>query len=574
MSETVTLSEAPTTGIGKLLAENHFFVPTHQRDYRWDQDRVKKLLDDLTEAMDRGDQFYFIGLMVFMRSDERLRVLDGQQRLATTIILFSALRAWFGSAEGDTDTSGRIQTDFIGRSEYGETGTKPRLTLNINNDERFQRFVVDGSPLHEIRRERSSLNRNAPNYDLLTAIINCHERISEIVDESTAVEAAKKYLFRLVKFIRDAVVVVRLTVPSEANAFRVFETLNDRGLELSAVDLIKNHLFGLAHDQSKSMLQLIESRWTQLTHQLTDVKESDFLRVYWTSRYGRTQLDHIFDQVRKRAKTGKDAEDLTIDLLEAAEHYVALDSSDDPTWSPYPKKCREILRSLRVLGSRQVRPVLLSGIKRFSVTEFEKLVWLLEVVVVRWQVIGGRRTGMLEIACAKLAKSIWDGDVASGRQARTALAGVYTSDSDFRNSFISKQGLSNQKAAYLLRMIESEERKRKYQSNAVELEPGQYLTVEHILPKNDPGEEWETEITADPELLDDCSLRLGNNCLLSESRNLKAARKGFSVKKEIYSASDLLTTRKVSQHSEWNRKSIKNHQTWLASRAVGIWKQV
>ena len=572
MPGTVTLSEAPTTGLGKLIKENEFFVPTHQRDYRWDEDRVKKLLDDLTEAIDRGDQFYFIGLMVFMRTGERLRVLDGQQRLATTIVLFSAIRAWFGSVDGGTTTSSMIQSDFIGHSEYGESEIRPRLNLNINNNERFQRYVVNGSPMHEVRKEQASLNKNAPNYDLLTAIVHCHARISEIVSEFEDVETAKEYLFGLVKFIRDAVIVVRLTVPSEANAFRVFETLNDRGLDLSAVDLVKNHVFGLAHDHSTGLLSQVEHRWSQLTHQLTDVKESDFLRVYWTSRYGRTQLDQVFDEVRNRIRTGEDAEQLTLDLLDAADHYVALDSSEDPTWSPFSKKCRQGLSSLRVLGSRQVRPVLLSAIVRFTAPEFEKLVWLLETVLIRWQVIGGRRTGMLEITCARLAHKIWENEIRTGQQARAALESVYTSDSDFRVAFGSKQNLSNQKAAYLLRIIEFEERKRQLGANATELEPGQFLSIEHILPKKDPGPEWEAETAADPNLADDCSTRLGNTCLLTEKRNRRAARKGFDEKKKTYAKSDILTTGQVSRHSEWNRQSIENHQDWLASRAVGIWK--
>ena len=112
--------------------------------------------------------------------------------------------------------------------------------------------------------------------------------------------------------------------------FRVFETLNDRGLDLSAVDLIKNYLFGIAHDASQRFLEKVEGRWSQLTHELNDVSESDFLRVYWTSRYGRTQLDDIFEEVRKKVKTGPQAEKITEDLLEAAGHYTALDASDDP----------------------------------------------------------------------------------------------------------------------------------------------------------------------------------------------------------------------------------------------------
>lgn len=572
MTGTVTLSEAPTTGLGKLLTENRFFVPTHQRDYRWDEDRVQKLFDDLVEAMERGDEFYFIELMVFMRSsDARLRVLDGQQRLATTIIIFSAIRAWFGSVEGGNETTSSIQRDFIGKSEYGEAKVQPKLSLNLNNDEKFQRFVISGSPLSEVKKEQASLNRNAPNYDLLTAIAYCHSRIAEITSNAIDGDAAKTYLIGLIKFIRDSVVVVRLTVPSEANAFRVFETLNDRGLDLSAVDLIKNYMFGLAYDTSATLLQQIENRWSQLTHELTDVKESDFLRVYWTSRYGRTQLNDIFDEVRRKVNTGQDAEDLTIDLLEAAEHYVALDASDDPLWVHYSAKTREKIRSLRILDSKQVRPVILSAIKRFSPNEFERLAWLLEIIVVRWQIIGGRRTGAIEISCARLAEKIWTCEVKTASDAHKALNSLYTSDLDFRTAFIKKGGLTNQKAAYLLRMIEFEERKRKLGGTAQDLEPGKYLTVEHILPKN-PGKEWEGEVKADPDLIGDCTLLVGNTCLLTEQRNRDAARKGFNEKKNVYASSDILSTRGVANFDDWNRKNIERHQTWLASRAVDMWR--
>ena len=510
----VTVSEAPTTGLGKLLTENRFFVPTHQRDYRWDEDRVRKLFDDLVEAMERGDSFYFIGLMVFMRSsDDRLRVLDGQQRLATAIIIFSALRAWFGRIESDSDTAPNLQRDFIGRSEYGDIKVRPKLSFNLNNDERFQRYVVSGSPLSDIKKERLALSKYAPNADLLAAILYCHERVGQLASELSSEAEAKTYFTNFIKFIRDSVVVVRLTVPSEANAFRVFETLNDRGLDLSAVDLIKNYLFGIAHDKSANLLHDIENRWSQLTQELTDVKEADFLRVYWTSRYGRTQLDDIFEAVRATVKTSDDAQRLTVDLLQAAEHYVAVESPGDAVWTRYSEKTKVHLLSLGVLDSKQVRPVLLAAIKRFSAEEFERLVWLLEVVVVRWQLIGGRRTGAIEIACARLAERIWNERVQTARGARDELNGIYTSDQEFREAFSVKEGLTNQKAAYVLKAIEMEERRRLSSKTAGDLQPGQFMTIEHILPKN-PGDEWRAETTTDPNLVSECALR-NRQCLLA-----------------------------------------------------------
>ena len=572
MAGTVTVSEAPTTGLGKLLSENRFYVPTHQRDYRWDEERVKKLFDDLIEAMERGDEFYFIGLMVFMRSpDEQLRVLDGQQRLATALIIFSAIRAWFGSTEGESETSTLIQRDFIGRSEYGETTVRPKLILNTNNDNRFQRFVVSGSPLSEVKKEHAKLSRYAPNYDLLASIVYCHERVVDIASRAANESAAKKYLFDFIKFIRDSVIVVRLTVPSEANAFRVFETLNDRGLDLSAVDLIKNHLFGLAYETSRSILKNVENRWSQLTHELTDARESDFLRVYWTSRYGRTQLDDVFEEVRNRIKTGSDAAKLSEDMLEAADHYTALDASDSQVWSSFSQKTRAGIRSLGILSAKQVRPVILAAIGRFPTHEFEKLLWLLEVVTVRWQIIGGGRTGAIEISCARLAQRIWDREVCTTAEARSALANIYTNDAEFRTNFETKGGLTNQKTLYLLAAIEAEERGRNLQAGAGEFQIGNSLSVEHVLPKS-PGQGWERELSEDPDLAAECTLRLGNTCLLTGARNREAARSGFDDKKDIYARSGLEVTRRIGSFDGWGRESIQRQQSWLASRAVAIWR--
>lgn len=572
MSGIVTLSEAPATSLGRLLMENRFFVPTHQRDYRWDQDRVRKLFDDLVEAMDRGDRFYFVGLMVFMQStDGRLRVLDGQQRLATTVIIFSAIRAWFAVADGSSSTASNIQSDFIGRPEYGVTETVPKLTLNLNNDERFQRYVVNGSPLAEIRKERASASKYAPNFALLDAIIYVHSRIEKIATELGTVDLTKQRLTKLIVFLKDSVVAVRLTVPNEANAFRVFETLNDRGLDLSAADLLKNYLFGLTYDVSPMMLQQIEHRWSQITQELTEVNEADVLRVFWTSRYGRTQLDDVFEDARTRIRTGDAAINLSIDLLEAAEHYVALDSPDDSVWNPHTSNTRERLRSLNLLGSKQVRPVLLSAIKRFSPHEMERLLELLEAVIVRYQLIGGRRTGLLETQSARLAERIWKEEVKTATDAKSLLSLVYPSDDDFHAAFASKEGLTNQKSAYILRSIEMYERKNVYGADAKNLDPGKALSVEHILPKGG-GYGWNVEVEADPELIGDCSLRIGNLCLLTEPRNRELDRKGFSEKRVVYSASDLLITRRIAGFESWNRLSVNQYQHWLASRAVTVWR--
>lgn len=115
------ITEAPATGIGKLLMDNRFWVPNHQRDYSWTQDEVELLFEDIEVALQKQSAVYFLGLMVFLHNAQgQLVVLDGQQRLATAVIIFSAIRSWLNQYSEFQGDAAKIQEWFIGRSELGK----------------------------------------------------------------------------------------------------------------------------------------------------------------------------------------------------------------------------------------------------------------------------------------------------------------------------------------------------------------------------------------------------------------------------------------------------------------------
>jgi len=96
--------------------------------------------------------------------------------------------------------------------------------------------------------------------------------------------------------------VARLMVSSDGAAFTIVETLNDRGLDLSPLDLLKNYLLKQAEQQSKTHVRDMESRWTQMMAMLANVKASQFLKVIWTSRHGRIQRGSLYDALKKHTK--------------------------------------------------------------------------------------------------------------------------------------------------------------------------------------------------------------------------------------------------------------------------------
>src|SRR5258708_25032495 len=115
---------ADTRGIGELIQANRLFaVPDHQRDYAWDaDDEVLQFIEDLEREMLEGrSDDYFLGLIVLVHPEDGQpwEILDGQQRLATTTMIYAAIRDWLSANRRDVDAQ-VIQNDYIGIRTLGE----------------------------------------------------------------------------------------------------------------------------------------------------------------------------------------------------------------------------------------------------------------------------------------------------------------------------------------------------------------------------------------------------------------------------------------------------------------------
>jgi len=563
--------ESPTIGIGRFLREGgQFIVPPHQRDFSWTEDEIEQLVADVQEAKRMNHPEYFIGLMVFMPSDHRTyTILDGQQRLVTTTLLLAAIRSWLREM-GFREDADQIQATFIASRELGSREYNPTLMLNQQNNPYYLRFVVNECTLEELNSTLGGLKRYDPNRRLLEAVILCRSCIGKLAgeNENPPSDGAER-LFELVRYFEDSVKIVRLAVQSEANAYTVFETLNDRGLDLSVLDLVKNHVFGRAGNETR--LRDIQGLWTQMMANLAGVAADEYLKVWWTTRYGRVQTPQLFPQFKSRVSDGNRALHTSEDMLRASEIYSVLDIADDPLWSNISQKARQRIRYLRLLGAQQLRPILLAAVEHFENAEQERLLHLLEVLIVRYQLIGGGRTGRLEIACARLANRIYRSEVTTASAARDTLRDILPSDEEFRSAFILKQERNNQKAKYILSCLEIQ--CRRAEGNAPlgdELEPSTTLTVEHIFPKS-VGTGWRPIVDADPTVPEECTYKLGNLCLLtSVNRNLGTSP--FEEKKQTFLQSDLSLTREIAVELVWNRRSIEQRQARLASLAVAYWR--
>jgi Protein of unknown function DUF262/Protein of unknown function (DUF1524) len=565
---TTSFMNAETQGIGLLIEqEREFAVPDHQRDYAWSSDEVAQLLTDIERAIEDGEDDYFLGLIV-LEASKPLNILDGQQRLATTTMIYAGIREWLHAAGLESDAH-QAQGTYIGLQSFGETDDRPRLTLNINDREFFQDLVVERADDSTIAQHRDQEGRNSSRRKVAEAALICRTRVAEYAEKHGKETSDRaQALYGLAEYMRENVKVVAMQVSSESNAYTIFESLNDRGLDLSVLDLVKNHLFGRAGDK----LDAVKHNWAQMTAHLGDRSADDFLKVFWTSRYGRIQRGKLFQEWRKRfdglspAKVLK----LTAELIISADRFAALDSSEDDVWNQYSPELRTAIADLSLLGNRQMRPIILAAIEQFSATQFEKLVQHLVVATFRYQNVGKLRTGALETSAAKTAKAIADKKATTASAAWKELKSIVPNDEDFKLAFARYSESTAKVAKYVLSALELEARRRDTGSFA-ELEPSPQLTLEHILPQS-PGDPWKAVLEPDPELID-YTERLGNLTLLTKGSNKSAGNQSYADKASaIYQKSSLLITSGIPTHySNWERDSIRSRQDWLASLAPSIW---
>jgi len=566
--------KADVMGVGKLIAERgNFRVPDHQRDYAWPTGAVEQFLEDVDSALKNNEPDYFIGLIVLVEptTDNSWQILDGQQRLATSTMIYSAIRSWLLQNGFDKDAQ-KVQERYIGISELGEEKDRPRIALNVKDRNIFENAVANQVSDDYLEAQKKKSGRNSSTRKLIEAIITCRKYISDLAKEGgTTIEAQAKQLFKLSDYLRDNVHVAYMDVASSGNAYVIFEALNDRGIDLSVLDLVKNFIFGTAGTD----LIKAQFNWVKMTTILADRKADDFLKVFWTSRYGRVQRGTLFNKIKAKYPNKTSVVKLSQELCEAVELYTALDSPDSDVWSVHPDVTREYIKTLTLLIGTQVRPILLSALFKLPPQKIERLLYWLVTLIVRYQTVGGGRTGRLEQQCTYVAPKIFSGELKTPQAIWEQISSIVPKDDEFKNDFKAYTEATASKARYILTQLELVKWKKENPGKGIEKIPcsdPSILNLEHILPEN-PSNEWNKIIAVDKNIVSECLHNIGNLCLLNAKANKKLGSSSFSTKaNKYYKISDLISTRDLAvKYSEWNRHNIEKRAAELSELAVEAW---
>ena len=549
----------------------YYQVPKYQRDYSWGEEQWDELWQDILaiyeqEPQDRED--HYMGYLVLQKQDKSngkipFTIIDGQQRLTTlSLLILAALQILRASNdEQDAERIEIIKNSYISSRSPSLLAEHYKLKLNRNNDEYYRLNLANLSSHPIKRRIKRSEHR-------MRQAKEFYEQVIRQLNFSGS---------EIGTFIRDIVAnslfFTVIEVNDDANAYKIFETLNARGVRLSTPDLLKNHLLSVISSRYENSydIDMQEERWSATLNNLGKEDFSRFLRCFWNSRNSQSSKSNLFKKIKTTCTSKETAITLLNALHGASSVYAALQDHKDDLWGAiandkHKRQIQHCLLALDIFNMSQPYPVLLSAYFAYTEPDFAKLCQWLQAFCLRYQVICNLPANDVEKFYNRLAIAIHEQQPIA--EIKKQLANRLPSDATFRESFASKtlsMSSSPKKAHYLLANIEN----YLNPSNPIALTSSH--TIEHILPKSNylPDDTYWSDQFGD--LLEQDVSRLGNLALLSAKANRDADTVSFAAKKAIYCSSNLKLLHKLCEYEDWNPDNLRDYQEFMAQQAVKIW---
>jgi hypothetical protein len=545
-------------GIADVLIRYELIVPLYQREYSWKKEQVERLYQDLAYAKSQGE--YFLGTLVTIpQTGGALEVVDGQQRLTTTALLLAAIRNYAAELEGAETLVRAIQTKNLFTVSRRANDDVPKLRLNVDDNEFFIKLINPKGFAAADPPRRESHERLAEAAKLAT----------RAVQTMVAGQARVRHLDVLnawVDFLENDATVILLQAPDGGQAFRMFETLNDRGMKTTQADLVKSYLFG----EAGSRIQEAQAKWSSMQATLEEIDDDartiNYLRHFLITSRKFIRANDIFKTVQEPTRGESSALSFLTELDDVARIYVATFRADSDHWSGYPKGALDALREINRFGIAPLRPLVLAVARSFSPQESVTAFGFLVSFSVRLLIASTTRSGSIEESIATVALDVYKGKIASTKDLKQALIDIVPDDRDFEDAFKVATSSKPEYARYYLRVLErsfSEIQEPWF----VENDDPASITLEHILPKV-PGPEWNW---TDPDQIKRFSRRLGNLCLLQRRTNSEQGSDGFETKRESYRAAPYAFTSQVAEYAAWGPLEIEQRQAQMASQAVKAW---
>lgn len=340
-----------------VIEKGVFEIPSYQRGYAWQKGQLEDFWNDLEHVSKLGDKFHYMHSLTLRGlenefEDSAFEIIDGQQRLATSLILLGLL----------------AKTTQNKDPKYSLINLEPVLSY---------KYYGLSEAFRAIMEEEKDLKRFQTSSFYAKNLIDAHAFFQEKISD-TSMETLEKMFDALTKKMLFSVAELN---DNRIDPFSSFETINNRGKDLSTLELLKNRLHFVAHkicdeEDLENLQQEINDTYTRIYHDLRSFEDDhlrDFLKHFVAYYYGEKRdfkerlLNTAFDAHKKYDDLYdeyKKINDLLLHLSYSSKVWYFLHTLDDEELrieiTPKMRGLLDKMRRLNALSENAFLPLLLS----------------------------------------------------------------------------------------------------------------------------------------------------------------------------------------------------------------------
>ena len=540
-----------------------FEIPDYQRPYAWTTEQAGELFDDLISAMQEArisgaTSQYFLGSIVLIKNDREPKssVVDGQQRLSTLTMLFAVLREAIPHAADDI-------TDFLykkGKASLGEKN-EYRLIAREEDADFFRTYVQESGGIAQLVASTDKLEDSRLRY---------RENAMLLLAKAKALQPGD--LIALWKFLANDCSLVVISTPDLEAAYRIFSVLNNRGLDLAPIDIIKAQVLGhIRTTAGDDKSRIYAKEWSRIESSLGRDAFGDLfghIRTIYAKQKQRATLVKEFQEHVTEYKTPLDLVDKVIKPY--AEVWDFIRNADFEA-TEHAETINEHLSWLNRVDFKDWVPPALVYFKRFRqkpklLAEFFKSLERLTYFLLVTKVVINERIETF----AALTKEIELADFSGGLATLNTLA---LTDKQKREFTVALDGdiYRNLPKARMVLVLRLESLVR---APGVQLQNA--VSLEHVLPQNpSDGSDWVKWFPKEAER-EGWTHRLANLVPLDRNKNSSASNYDFAKKKDVYfkgkgTASPFVLTQEVRSENVWKPMLLAKRQERLVGVLTDHW---
>ncbi len=595
--------------IEEAFRECFYVVPDYQREYVWSEKEVQQLLQDIDEEFDVGDRReYFIGTVLVSPTAQKghFEVIDGQQRLTTFFLLLCALRQRFQGQPQYPLFTGLLSTSYTDSSGNLKTSLKLEPRYEHAGDLMNGIVAADADP--QMTKAKIAAT-GVPKFGSLDKLLGAYTTIHAFFDVNYKdLDALRKYW----GYLANNVVFIQIST-DVSSALKIFETINERGVGLNSMDLLKNLLFTQVKPEEFTRLK---DEWKKITGPLERNKEKPlrFLRYFIMANYkvkndrrdGVVREDEIYDWLIDKENAElcgyrSDPFGFVRKIIRSVEHYIGFtdgrgnDDASSITMDTLQQLCG---------AAFSLHYVLLLAAANFPKALFDHFVRQLESFLF-YYIFTKTPTKDLERNFSLWADELREIAEIADAKAQKAKLNEFVAERLHKNMVGKDAELGDALKRYTLGSMQQYRTRYLLAKLAqhVEIafkgmkEPGGLgdftaLEIEHILPDTPEADLRQSFTAANPgKSYDEYKVRLGNVTLLEKPINIVASNGFFEKKKPEYAKSGNYLTRsivalnpvgknssitrineKLRAFENWSAHDIEQRQDMLIALGKDVWR--